>query len=159
MDIWPSGLWQDAFITLDHENGKENPLATNHNLNGSTDIGCLQTNTIHLGKYGWSSADQAYNATFNAKLAYQIYLHGGWRNWFSVEGILWWETGLTQFCSFSTWVRGMNEKATSARRVLLVATSPESGEDAKTVVVVRATTGGRHLLVRFVASLRLRYFN
>ncbi len=89
MDTWPKGLWQKAFITLDHENGHENPLATNHNTNGSTDIGCLQTNTIHLGKYGWNSADQAYNATFNAKLAYQIYLHGGWHNWFSVRGILW----------------------------------------------------------------------
>lgn len=91
---WPKNLWNQAFETLDHENGLELPTRKGPiNVGGSQDFGCMQINNYahpdFFKNHDWSDPNQ------NAQEAYFIYLGreaaqgNGWRAWYSVEGLLW----------------------------------------------------------------------
>lgn len=80
---WPVSVQQQAFHILDAENGTEAPNRTGYNTNGTTDNGCMQINTVHLGEYGWSNANfgDIDTAAFNVQVALQIYNQQGWCPW------------------------------------------------------------------------------
>jgi hypothetical protein len=60
--------------------------ATNRNGNGSIDRGLFQINSIHLGRAGCPSSGEAlFNASTNAKCAYQIYKSQGSNAWYGYK--------------------------------------------------------------------------
>lgn len=68
--------YSNAMAILSCENKGLNPKATNHNRNGSLDVGIFQINSIH----GYS---QTYleNYRNNIDVAYKIYQRDGWSAW------------------------------------------------------------------------------
>lgn len=65
----------DAITVLNKcENSEFNPLAANHNNNGTIDRGVFQINSVHGG-------EELFNWKTNVDKAYEIFSNGGWRQW------------------------------------------------------------------------------
>lgn len=55
------------------------PSATNFNVNGSTDRGLFQINSVHLSKV--ASPAQLFDPATNIQVAYAVYKGSGWQAW------------------------------------------------------------------------------
>lgn len=55
------------------------PDATNFNVNGSTDRGLFQINSVHLSKVAYPG--QLFDPAINVRVAYSVYQGSGWSAW------------------------------------------------------------------------------